>query len=347
MRTFITAISGAAALNSVSVLDPLITADAAWRSLREPTAPDLFMASIVGIDGRPIEFASGVRAQPGEIAGSGEPPELVLVPGLADNVLPSLERNRHWVPWLERWHAQGATIASSCTGAFLLAEAGLLDGRRATTHWMAAPLFRASFPNVKLVADRVIVDEGDVITSGGSTTAFNLVHYLVSRFGSPERANAATRMMLIDSGRDSQLPFAEVGLHRRHRDQVVHTAQSVIQQSDVNQLTVANLARAVGVSTRTLGRHFADAIGLSPKAYIDEVRIESAKRLLEQTSLAIAEIRLQAGFADPTAFRRAFKRSVGITPTEYRHRFGNRQASVDADPDSRTTRQTPMDDFVR
>jgi transcriptional regulator GlxA family with amidase domain len=337
MRTFVTAISGAAALNTVSVLDPLIMADAAWRSLREPTASDLFLASIVGIDESPIEFASGVQARPGVIAGSGEPPELVLVPGLAEDVLPSLERNRHWVPWLERWHAQGATIASSCTGAFLLAESGLLDGRRATTHWMAAPLFSASFPNVILGADRVIVDEGDVITSGGSTTAFNLVHYLVSRFGSPERAAAATRMMLIDSGRDSQLPFAEVGLHRGHRDPVVHIAQSLIQQSVVNELTVAHLAKAVGVSTRTLGRHFADAIGHSPKAYIDAVRIEAAKRSLEQTSVSIAEVRLQTAFTDPTAFRRAFKRSVGVTPTEYRRRFGNHQMSRNVSPDTPTT----------
>jgi transcriptional regulator GlxA family with amidase domain len=211
-------------------------------------------------------------------------------------------------------------LASSCTGAFLLAEAGVLDGRRATTHWVAAAQFQARYPSVDLAIEHVVIDEGPAITSGGATTALNLVHYLVYRFGSPDRARAATQMMLLDSGRSSQLPFAMVGLHREHDDQLVHHVQSTIQQGLVD-MTVGALADAVGVTPRTLGRRFQQAVGMSPKAYLDEVRIESAKRMLEQTSMTVDRIRVDVGFADPTAFRRAFMRMAGATPTEYRRRF--------------------------
>ncbi|MDH4119000.1 MAG: helix-turn-helix domain-containing protein [Acidimicrobiia bacterium] len=325
MRVFVTGIEGAAALNTMSVFDPLVKSDTAWRFLHEPSAPDVFSPAIVGTGDGPIRFSSEVSARPHAVAGVDPPPDLVIVPGLGDVIPPSLEANEHWVPWLRRWHDAGSIVASSCTGAFLLAEAGLLDGRRATTHWVAAPLFRASYPAVTLDIEPIIIDEGDVITSGGATTALNLVHYLVSRFGSSERAAATSHMLLLDSARESQLPFAVTGLHRQHSDRMVHEAQSLVHDRYAG-LTVASLAHSVGVSTRTLGRRFGDAVGLTPKAYIDEVRIESAKRLLEQTSDQIADIRIRVGFTDPTAFRRAFKRTVGITPTEYRQRFGRRSA---------------------
>lgn len=323
MRVLVTAIGGAAALNTVSVVDALGKADAAWRFVGGPSEADVFDPALVGLDDRPVQFINGLSARPTVVVDDARTPDLVVVPGLDDNVTPSLDLNAGWVPWLRRWHDEGAVVASSCTGAFLLAEAGILDGRQATTHWVAEGLFRASYPSVDLVVDRIVVDEGDVITSGGATTAFNLIHYLVSRFGSHDRARAAAQMMLLDTGRDSQLPFTMVGLHRQHNDGLVHDAQSAIQQGRVGELTVAAVARHVSVSPRTLNRRFRSALGVSPRSYIEEVRVESAKRLLEQTSETVDRIRSEVGFLDPTAFRRAFKRVVGATPTEYRRRFGS------------------------
>lgn len=322
MRVFVTGIEGAAALNTVSVLDTLTKSNAAWRFLGEPGAPDLFDGIAVGTSTDPIRFMNGVELHPSAIADTAGTPDLVVVPGLDDGVRPSVDQNRHWVPWLRRWAGDGAIVTSSCTGAFLLAEAGLLDGRRATTHWVAEGLFRASYPQVRLQTDQIVVDEGDVITSGGATTAFNLVLYLITRFGSADRARATTQMLLLDAGRDSQLPFSMIGLHRNHDDPLVHDAQSAIQQAAVHPLSVARVASHVGVSTRTLHRRFQASIGISPRVYVNEVRVESAKRLLEQTSRTIDRIRADVGFADPTSFRRAFRQMVGTTPTEYRRRFG-------------------------
>lgn len=321
MRVFVTAIEGATALNTVSVLDALAKADTAWRFLVRPDGQGAFEPMAVGVDERPITFAHGVQVSPTAVAGRDPAPDLVVVPGLDDDVLPSLARNGHWVEWLARWHAEGAVVASSCTGAFVLAEAGLLDGRRATTHWIAEGLFRVRYPSVDLAIDRVVVDTGDVITSGGATTAFNLVLYLVARFGSRDRARAATQMLLLDSGRDSQLPFVMLGLHRDHDDHLVHAAQAAIDEGAVAPMTVERLAAHVGVSSRTLSRRFGAALGVSPKTYLDEVRIEAAKRLLHSTDDTIERIRSHVGFSDPTAFRRAFRRWVGVTPSEYRRRF--------------------------
>lgn len=322
MRIYVTGIAGAAALNTVSVLDALTKSNTAWRLLHDSSAVDLFDPVLVGLDEDSVEFASGVWVRPGAVAGRDDRPAVVVVPGLDDDVGQSLERNRQWVPWIRRWAGEGVVIASSCTGAFLLAEAGLLEGRKATTHWVAETPFRARYPGVELVIDRTVVDEGDVITSGGATTAFNLVLYLLERFGSADRARTATQMMLLDRGRDTQLPFAMVGLHRSHDDRLVHDAQSAIQQDLVSPLTVAAMAAYLGVSTRTLGRRFDAAIGMNPRGYLEEVRIESAKRLLEQTSNPVGRICAEVGFLDETAFRRAFRRRVGVTPTAYRVRFG-------------------------
>jgi transcriptional regulator GlxA family with amidase domain len=325
LQVFVIGIDGADSLNTVSVLDTMAKANAAWRYLMDPGSPDLFIPITVAIDRAPIRFANGVSLDPMKVVGEDDQPNLVVVPGLDVDVPASLELNRHWVKWIRHWHDRGSVVASSCTGAFLVAEAGILDGRQATTHWVAKDLFLARYPKVELAIERIVVDEGDVITSGGATTAFNLVLYLVSRFGTPDRARVLAKMLLLDSGRDSQLPFAMVGLHRQHADRMVHDAQSAIQQKLINPLTVAAVADFVGVSTRTLNRRFQTAIGISPRSYIEQVRVESAKRLLEQTTRTVDLIRSDLGFLDPTAFHRAFKRVAGVSPSEYRRRFGLRE----------------------
>ena len=321
MRVYVTAIEGAASLNTVSVLDAIAKSNDAWRFLTGDEGPPLFEPHVVGLNQRPIRFLNGVTVNPTAVAGRDATPEIVVVPGLDDNVPPSLKANYGWVEWIAHWRAQGVVAASSCTGAFVLAEAGALDGKRATTHWVAEKLFKASYPEVELLVDRIIVDEGDVISSGGATTAFNLVLYLLSRYGSHERVAAATRMMLLDSGRTHQTPFTAMGIHRWHHDELVHEAQSAVHQGAIDPLTVDTLANHVGTSSRTLRRRFNSAIGMSPKAYLEAVQIESAKRLLEQTHLTIDSIRTEVGFLDPTSFRRTFKKAVSLTPSQYRQRF--------------------------
>ncbi len=327
MLVYVTAIAGAAALNTLSVLDTMDKSNDAWRFLGDPAAPDLFTTRTCGPDGGRALFRNGVAVEPSLEPETAPAPDLVVVPGLDDDVGASLAANAGWVDHLKRWHDGGSTVAASCTGSFLLAEAGLLAGRRATTHWVAADALGAAYPDIDVRADAVIVDEGDVITSGGATTAFNLVLYLVGRFGDRRRANAATRLMLLDSGRASQQPFALASLHRHHDDPVVHDAQSLIQSNGVQPLTVASVAAAVGVSPRTLSRRFRAALDLTPQSYIEEVRIDAARRILEEGGRRVERIGAEVGFTDGAGFRRAFKRQTGLTPLEYRRRYGPRPGS--------------------
>jgi len=251
-----------------------------------------------------------------------DPPDLVVVPALDDDLEPSFQRNRTWVPWIARWHAGGARVASSCTGAFLAAAAGVLDGKEATTHWIAADAFRRRFPRVLLRPERMIVDAGDVISSGGATTFLTLVIYLTERYGSHDRAVLASKVMLIDGERRSQLPYVAVGPYREHGDQLIHKVQSFMETHLTAGVSVDELAAHASVSTRTLDRRFKTATGETPRGYLRRIRIEVAKRLLETSIDPVDHIRARVGYADPTAFRRAFTQATGLGPRQYRHKYG-------------------------
>jgi transcriptional regulator GlxA family with amidase domain len=246
---------------------------------------------------------------------------VVVVPGLDDELGHSLEINRGWVPWLASWFVAGSRLATSCTGAFLAAEAGLLDGRRATTHWAAADEFRRRYPNVELAVDQMIVDTGDVVTSGGATTFLNLVIYLTERFGGHDRAVAAAKVMLVDGERHSQLPYIAHGSSRGHNDDTVHAAQELIETHLDHTLMIDDVAAHAGVSARTLSRRFKAATSLTPSEFQTEARMIAARRLLETTKMTVTEIRTAVGYHDAAAFSRAFKRVAGLNPSDYRRRY--------------------------
>jgi transcriptional regulator GlxA family with amidase domain len=326
----VTAPMDCASINSAGLMDALVKTDRVWRLTRDPADQGIFQIRLVGLDDRPIACRDGIKLQPHATAAGIDPPELVIIPGLDEDLEPSFKRNRAWVPWIARWHAAGSRIATACTGAFLAADAGVMDGREATTHWVAADAFRRRFPRVRLKPDRLIVDAGDVISSGGATTFLTLVIYLTERFGGHDRAVLASKMLLVDGERRSQLPYLATGLHRDHDDQLVHTVQSRIHAHLHQDVTVRELAAHAHVSVRTLDRRFKTATGQTPHGYLRTVRIDTAKRLLEATVDPVDQVRARAGYADPTAFRRAFTQATGLSPRAYREKFGPRPPRADA-----------------
>jgi hypothetical protein len=189
-----------------------------------------------------------VSRHPSITAAEVAAPDLVVVPGLDDDLAASFSENRRWVSWLTTWHAAGARIAGSCTGAFLVADAGLLDGRPATTHWMFADELRRRYPAVTVTVGQMIVDDGDVITSGGATAFLNLVLYLVERFAGHDRANLAAKVLLVDGHRSSQLPYIAFGRERSHDDVLVHRVQQHIDLHLDGPLRISELAAPFGLS---------------------------------------------------------------------------------------------------
>ena len=319
----IPALSGTASIGTAGLMDALNKADLAARFSGVPAAR-VFDVRLAGLDGGTVSCRDGVSLHPSVAAANVTAPDLVVVPGLDDELAASFAANRGWVPWLTRWHAAGARIASSCTGAFLVADAGLLDGRPATTHWMFADELRRRYPAVRVTAGQMIVDNGDVITSGGATAFLNLVLYLVERFAGHDRANLAAKVLLVDGHRSSQLPYIAFGPERAHDDVIVHQVQQHIDSHLGEPMRIAELAASFGLSERTLSRRFAAATGHGPRTYLRHARIQHAKRLLETAGDPVDQVRRRAGYSDAAAFRRVFKQATGLSPSGYRDAYGLR-----------------------
>jgi transcriptional regulator GlxA family with amidase domain len=323
LSVVVTAPVGAASIGTAGLMDALRKADESWGLEAGEAATRLFDTRLVGLDEGPVPCRDGVDLNPSAVASDVPTPDLVVVPGLDDDLANSFVQNRGWAPWIARWHKAGARIASSCTGAFLVADAGLLDGRPVTTHWLFADELRRRYPRVVMSIDQMIVDDGDIISSGGATAFLNLVLYLVERFGGPDRANLAGKVLLVD-GRDSQLPYVAFSPERSHDDMIVHHIQQHIDMHLHEAMQVRELASRFGLGSRTLSRRFVAATGQSPQAYLQRVRVQQARRLLETTGEAVDEVRARVGYHDATAFRRAFKETTGFTPTDYRNIYGLR-----------------------
>jgi transcriptional regulator GlxA family with amidase domain len=308
------------------LMDALNKADLAYRLQPGGPAERTFDVRLAGLDSGSVTCRDGVSLHPAITAADVAAPDLVVVPGLDDDLATSFNENRGWVPWLRKWHAAGSRITGSCTGAFLVADAGLLDGRSATTHWMFADELGRRYPAVNVTADRMIVDNGDVITSGGATAFLNLVLYLVERFAGHDRANFAAKVLLVDGHRTSQLPYVAFGRERSHDDLVVHQVQQHIDLHLDGPLQISELAARFGLSERTLSRRFAAATGHGPRAYLRHTRIQHAMHLLETASDPIDQVRRRAGYSDPAAFRRVFKHLTGLSPSRYREVYGLRNS---------------------
>jgi len=275
---------------------------------------------------RAVTGIGGIHLRCDAVARPGMRSDLVLVPALDPDVLARLALNRSVVPWLRRVYDGGATVASACTGAFLLAEAGLLDGRSATTHWAFQDLFRARYPRVQLRPEAIIVDQGRVVTAGGATSFLSLALYLVERLLGAEVARAASKMFLVDVNKSPQSAYAMFATQKTHGDEAILRAQDLLERDLASCPSVPELARRVAMSPRNFVRRFQHATGNSPRDYIQRLRIEAAKRVLEHAPRQLAAVASAVGYRDLVAFRRLFHRWTGLSPSDYRGRYGPRTA---------------------
>ena len=247
--------------------------------------------------------------------------DLVLIPALDGNIPDQLAENRACIPWIRQMHANGADIASICTGAFILAESGLLDGKTATTHWIAHDLFKKRYPQIKLLPQQIIVDNGHVCTSGGATSFMNLIMYLVEKYCGSETSRTAAKIFLIDIYKSAQGAYAILSTQKDHNDQAILSAQKMIEEQTHRQLTVKSICDQIGISRRSFVRRFKTATGNTPIEYIQRVKVEKAKRLLESTRQTFEEIVYELGYEDVRSFRKIFLRITGVSPSEYRKKY--------------------------
>ena len=223
---------------------------------------------------------------------------------------------------LREGHERGARIVSICSGAFALAEAGLLDGRGATTHWRYADVFRQRFPKVRLDPDVLYVDEGRVLTGAGSAAGLDLCLHLIRLDHGSAVANAVARRLVLPPHRDGgQAQFIEAAVGVKGRDDGVARSLEWALENLARPISVADLARVAGLSTRSYLRHFARATGTSPLRWLVNQRLAAARALLETGDGSIEQVGAAVGFADPATFRHHFTRAVGTSPSAYRKTF--------------------------
>lgn len=294
-----------------------------WESRRlHPNRKGLFCrVEVVTEDGRPATSFNRQPIVPGASVENCNDPDLIIVPGMLGRPETLLEY-KGLVAWVGERHRRGKVVASACTGAFLLAEAGILDRRQATTHWQLADRFRQRFPRVDLQVDRILVEGGDYLTAGGTGAHSDLALALIERYGSRPLAAACGRMMLIDCGRRDQAPFVRFRGCRDHGDTPILDIQQWLDRFYRQKVTVREMVRRSGLNERTFLRRFRKATGESPLEYLQRLRVEKAKQMLLKTDRSLEEITRAVGYVDISSFRRLFKQTAGLSPVVYRRRFG-------------------------
>jgi len=248
--------------------------------------------------------------------------DLILIPAFTSTNMPqTLLENRMYIPYLLNQFQQGASIGTVCTGAFLLGASGLLNGKIATTHVDSCDNFALAFPEVKLKADKTVTQDGRLYTSGGATSSFHLLLHLIHEFCGNTMAVKTAKLFAIDMDRDKQSYFSTFQPSKNHKDDLVASAQQKIESNYHDTATIEELIKDIPTSRRNIVRRFKQVTGITPIEYLQQTRIEAAKKLLERTSHQMNEVIFQSGYSDPKAFRKMFKKNVGMTPSQYREKF--------------------------
>jgi transcriptional regulator GlxA family with amidase domain len=285
----------------------------------------LFRLRTASMDGEPVSCTGGLRLIPDMALADLPPSELIVVPGFMFNILGVLPQLGAMIEWLRQQHQQGSYIASLCTGAFVTAQAGLLDGRSATTHWAFSEQFARRFPQVRLHPEQTVTDDGQLLCSGGSTSSSDLLLHLIRKFASPQLAAECAKKLLVDVAPRSQAPYASTTFKKNHNDAEILKIQIWLERHLASPILLEQLAERFGLSPRNLIRRFKDATEQTPIQYLQELRIEKAKLLLESSQAAFDQITLQVGYEDGNSFRRLFKQRVGLAPSAYRKRFASQR----------------------
>ncbi|SMH42389.1 GlxA family transcriptional regulator [Maritimibacter sp. HL-12] len=300
-----------------------LSAGRTWEQLTgERLEVPILSPRIVTADGRPVASPYGLSIWPH--AAMGEADVVIVTDLLLDHDRPFEGLWPAQIEWLRAQYAAGGIICSVCTGTALLAEAGLLDGLEATTHWSIAETIRRRYPAVRLAAQKILVPAGPehrIITGGGATAWEELALYLVARFCGPPEAVRIAKIFLFGDHSEGQLPFAGAQRPRTHDDAVIAEMQVWIADNYHRANPVAAMIERSGLTERTFMRRFRAATGFAAMEYVQMMRVEEAKHLLETTDMPVEQVAIEVGYEDPNFFRRLFKRRVGVTPARYRQRF--------------------------
>jgi transcriptional regulator GlxA family with amidase domain len=247
--------------------------------------------------------------------------DLVIIPAVDGDMKNALEINKDFIPWIAQKYSDGAEVASLCVGAFLLASTGLVNGKKCATHWVAANEFRKMFPDVNLIAEKIITDERGIYSSGGAYSYLNLILYLIEKYVGRDMAILCAKVFAIEIDREDQSSFIIFHGQKEHEDEPIKKAQLFIENNFQEKITVDQLASMFALGRRNLERRFKKATSNTVVEYIQRVKIEAAKISLESSRENVNEVMYKVGYTDTKAFRTTFKRITGLSPVEYRNKY--------------------------
>jgi transcriptional regulator GlxA family with amidase domain len=247
--------------------------------------------------------------------------DLLIIPPTFGDTTKGILANAEAIPYFKKLYENGSSLASLCIGAFLLAETGLLNGKKCSTHWAHISDFRERYPEVEVEDGAIITEHDNIYSSGGASSLWNLILYLIEKFSDRETAVMISKYFALDIGRDSQSQFAIFKGQRNHGDAEIKKVQDHIENNYEEKITIESLATLINTGRRTFERRFKEATNNTSIEYIQRVRIEAAKKFFEASRKNISEIMFDVGYTDTKAFRDTFKKITGLTPIEYRNKF--------------------------
>jgi transcriptional regulator GlxA family with amidase domain len=315
-------LDGTFASTAIGPMEVFRHAGTLWNTLtgREP-APR-FRVTTASVGGQAVNCDGPIHILPAAALTAIRKTDLIFVPSTGPSVDDVVERNAEVVPWLRRWSKRRVAIASVCSGVGLVAASGLLDGKRATTHWGLAEQFRKKYPKVRWMPELMITEDRGFYCGGGVNASLDLALHLVEKYCGHEIAMQSAKALLIETPRAWQAGFGIVPLKTEHSDEAISGAQEWLHQNFQQNFPLGAPARRVGMSLRNFVRRFKQATGDSPLAYLQKLRIAAAKRLLESDHRNVQEVSDAVGYQDVAFFRQLFERHTGVSPSEYRRSFG-------------------------
>lgn len=290
----------------------------------------IFDVHFVGISALSTQRNGLFTIQPDSLVSQVKKTDMIIIPAMHQDPREALRLNKEFIPWIQEQYAKGAELISYCIGAFFLAGTGLLDGKRCATHWASVNEFRAMYPTVDVVDERILTEEEGIYTSGGAYSYLNLLLYLVEKYAGREVAIVVAKTFMIDIDKDSQSPFIMFQGQKSHEDEPVRKAQEFIEQNFQDRVTVDQLANMLALGRRSLERRFKKATSNTVTEYIQRVKIEVAKKSFESSRKNISEVMYDVGYADIKAFRTIFRKVTGLSPIEYRNKYNKTAAAAAA-----------------
>lgn len=281
----------------------------------------LFDIQLVGLEKQTKQSNGLFTVNPQFLIGDVTRTDLIVIPAIHGDFNENLKHNSEFLPWIIDQYKEGAEIVSLCVASFFLAETGLLDGKRCSTHWQFANEFRKKYPKADLQDDKILTEADGIYTSGGAYSFTNLILYLIEKYAGRDTAVMAAKGFMIDIDRSSQSPFMIFSGQKSHKDQHVLKSQKYIEQNFQDRITVDELCDKIALNRRTFERRFKSATANTVVEYHQRVKVEAAKKELEKGRKTVAEVMYEVGYTDPKAFRDVFKKWVGISPVAYKNKY--------------------------